>query len=315
MMNIPLVFYPELTREMIDKIGFQAFDYELEYTNGAAKYSLKTSPVDSSSYIHEYLIEDDKSEWTADQYDLCLKRQTVINKPEFLFGENGVACRNSELGLALMWTSKTSNQQGVEIISGFKYSPEKLTADIEYVFPAGQLRGKVKFQTVLFLKTPGQRIEKEDHLANESGIILGSLDDYTIVIDGKGSVFPIVEVSEASQPLWWVECYWNDPMDDLFDDENVVVCLNKAHTNYPMLKLEDGLSGSPMLVDIIADAIQIIIQKAKESDSWEEVIKGKNMETGSIAKAIHYFIETFSLDYSSPEKLALTIRRDFDKRF
>jgi hypothetical protein len=313
-MNIPLKLFPVVTQDIIDKIGFESSNYEFEYLNDGVRSRLNVEPVDSQSIIKEYLINDDRCEWTAEQHDLCIRRKLVLNNPGLLFGENRIACKNTELGLALLWTSKTSNQRGVKIISGFKYSNKRLFSELEYTFPSGHLRGSANLQIVLFIKTPGKPTQNEGYLANDSGIILGTLDESKILIDGNGSVFPIVEAYEVSQPLWWVTCDWNDPIDDSFDEENISICLNKAHVDFPLLKLDEGLKGSPMLLDIIADAIQIIIQKVKESGSWEAVIKGENLEPGSVAEAVHYFITTFNWDYSSPEKLALTIRRDFDSR-
>jgi hypothetical protein len=68
------------------------------------------------------------------------------------------------------------------------------------------------------------------------------------------------------------------------------------------------------LIDIVASALQIIIQKVKESEYWSEIVSGQNIEQGSIAQAIQYFITTFDWKADSPENLALSIRKDFDSR-
>jgi hypothetical protein len=163
------------------------------------------------------------------------------------------------------------------------------------------------------LKNPGVSLDHEKHLANTAGVLLGTFDQFTIILDGNGSMFPIVEVFEPSQPLWWVRCDWTDPLIDRFD-EDIQICLNGCHPNYKLLKTESGLKGSPLLIEIIASALQIIVEKLKESEYWEDIISGRNYEQGSIAEAANYFITNFQWDTHSSERLALTIRKDLESR-
>lgn len=315
-MSIELNFFPMITETMFDSIGFKATCYEFEYSYEGIKNKLEALPMDGQSHRNEYLqISDNKCEWVPDKHDLCFQRKYTIDNPKLLFGKYGIACENSELGIALLWTSKSSSQRGAKVISGFRQQMDKpVSFRIKASFPPGQLKGSISLQTIIYLKTPGTLKQSERHLANNPGTILGILDEYIIIIDGNGSVFPIVEVSLPSEPLWWVSCDWSDPLVDSFDEENVKIILNKAHPNYKFLKLEDGLKESPMLFDIIASAIQIIIQAVKGSDEWSDIVEGKNMELGSIGHAVNYFITTFKWDPYSPENLARSIRKDFDTR-
>ncbi|KMJ57114.1 hypothetical protein AB685_16960 [Bacillus sp. LL01] len=314
-MSIQLNFFPVLTQDLFEKIGYELGLFELSYTSGGFSNALDAVPADSTGRNSQLQVRDEKNVWEPDGFNLCVKRSYTINVPKFLFGENGIAGGEDEIGIALLWTSKASNQRGIHIIADFNSkTPFPYTFNLNKEFPAGQLKGSISLQTVLYMKTTGIREPNEIHLANKAGIILGVLDEYTLVIDGNGSVFPIVEVSEPSQPLWWVNCQWNDPTEDAFDEESVRICINKAHANYKIIKMEGGLKESPLLLDIIASALQIIIQKVRESDYWEEIKKGEDLEPGSIGQAVNYFITTFNWDVHSPESLALSIRKDFDNR-
>jgi hypothetical protein len=315
-MNIPLNFYPVLTQELIDKVGFQASDYHFKYTESENEFELDAVQAGEHANLStNILIRDDRCVWTADTHNLCFSRVLTLNNPKFLFGEKGVAVSNAELGLALQWTSKTSNQRGIKVISSFRKDTESpYTTEFESYFPPGHLKGTIDFQIILYIRKPGKSAKKEEHLANSSGVILGVLDEYTVIIDGSGSVFPIVEVYEPSQPLWWVNFNWGDPMTDSFDDENIRICVNKAHRSYELLNTEAGLKESPFLVEVIASSLQLIISKLKESEFWEGIVKGEGFEHGSIAQAVNYFITTFQWDTSSPERLALSIRKYFDSR-
>ena len=53
-----------------------------------------------------------------------------------------------------------------------------------------------------------------------TGTILGVLDETKVIIDGNGSLFPIHMVSNLTEPLWWVQCNWEDPTQDSFTDDN-----------------------------------------------------------------------------------------------
>ena len=92
---------------------------------------------------------------------------------------------------------------------------------------------------------------------------------------------------------------------------------NQAHPNYSLLKVDAGMNGSPFLVDVLASALQIIIWKAVESVGYDIdriVNPSSSVAPGSILDAVHYFLKTFEWDVSSPERLAESIRKDFDGR-
>ena len=81
---------------------------------------------------------------------------------------------------------------------------------MEYEFPPGMPR-RVYFNNIAFPVGRWCSQREEMHLAQYPGTILGDLDRFKIVIDGRGSMFPILEIREPSQPLWRVECNWSDP--------------------------------------------------------------------------------------------------------
>ena len=90
---------------------------------------------------------------------------------------------------------------------------------------------------------------------------------------------------------------------------------NQAHPNYRLLKIENGMNGSPFLSDVIASALQVIISKTIDTLGSVEALDNVDYASpGSILDAVHYFISTFGWDPHSPERLAETIRLDFDRR-
>lgn len=298
---------------LFEKIGFFATEYEFSYHKEQTEIPLETKLNDIMNPNSNTLqVYDEDCNWYADVFDLIIRRKLEIRNPSFLFGSRGIAHEESELGIALMWMSKTSNQRGTFQINHFTCGVQSLSFDIEKIFFPGILTGTIDLQTVLYLKKPA--VNNTANFAEDSGIILGILDHFKIIIDGKGSVFPIVEVNEPSQPLWYVKCDWTDPLIDGFDEENVSLCINRANPNYDSLKIENGLQGSPLFMEVIAGALQTIVQKIVLSPEWVDIMNGRNIEDGSIGQAVYYFISNFGWDTSTPERLALSIRKDIESR-
>lgn len=311
-MGVSLNFYPQLDDKLYNMIGYSKELYKASYTNENTTCKLE---LENSDGTHIFEVRDDKCCWEPDTFNLKLNQTYIINNPEFLFGKDGIVCENAEIGLAVLWMSKTSNQRGVEIISTInKNSIHPLKSNLNIEFDKGQIKGQIRLRTVLYLKNKGIPQSGEEYLCNIEGAILGELDEDEFIIDGNGSVFPIVQVDQQSSPLWWVNCDWQDPMIDEFSEENVRICLNSAHPNFKKLNIEKGLKESPLLLEIIASAIQIIIEKIKDSEDINEILSGNGFDEGSIAAAVYYFKETFDLDISSSERLAISLRKYLDNR-
>lgn len=312
-MSIQLDLFPTIGKKLFDKIGYFSGEYQFLYHKDGYDIVLQNEANEShgqtQSVIH---LIDSNCQWHANMYDLCFKKSCIINNPNFLFGENGVAVDEATIGIAVMWSSKTSSQRGIIKCSEFQRQVGKVSIDIEGCFPPGQLKGTVIFDTVLYLKQAPEI--SPSYYARKPGTILGVLDTITVIIDGNGSVFPIVEVQEPGYPLWYVVCKWSDPLSDPFDEENVELRINTANPAYNYLKVEEGLKESPFLKEILASAMQTIILNAMQGEYWNDIVNGENLDEGSIGQAINYFISTFGWDYSSPERLAMSIRKDFESR-
>ena len=229
--NISL--FPVITDDLLGKTRFQASPYQLYYVRDDQEYVLRTEEVDSSTIVHKVI--DDEGIWSPDDYQLCIGRKYSIRTYQCLFGPNGIACNNAKLGIALMWTSPDSKQRGVIPIGEIENSQRDLEFELNYEFSEAQLRGSVEFSTIIYLKEAGTPLWGEEHLANQYGCILGELDNkFVIRLDGNGSVFPMYEIHEPGQPLWYVKCDWIDPTYDLFSD-SVSIYINTAHKNYKYL--------------------------------------------------------------------------------
>lgn len=308
-----ILLYPSLNEEFISKIRFQKQKYNFFYTDkNDDEYELADEPTEAMSST--YCIKDENGVWTQDDNNLGLRRKYCLRTFHCLFGENGVACKNAKLGLAIQWTSPDSRQRGVIRIGEFCATDQIMEAEAERIFGKAQLRGEVTFTTVLYIAEAGKPTENENHLANTNGYILGELDTFTIRLDGSSSAFPVFEVSEPGQPLWYVKCDWMDPTIDSFSD-SVSINLNTAHKNYAYINRDEKVFDSQLLAEIMASAITLIIEKVRlEPGYWDQIMQGDSLETGSVGQAIYYFMDTLEWDLSSPDSVSLCARKFFDQR-
>lgn len=311
-MAASISLFPTLNDELFGKIRYQVSQYEFYYIQEEQENFLRTEEIENGSMINKLM--DDEGIWSPDEYNLCIRRRYSLRTYQCLFGENGIACSNAILGLALMWTSSDSKQRGVVPIGDISNSLKDLELILDYEFIQAQLRGLVEFTTIVYIKNVGTPSWEEEHLANEYGCILGELDKFIIKLDGTGSVFPMYEVNEIGQPLWYVKCDWDDPTYEQFS-ECISININTAHKNYKYLDKKKRTFNEQLLKEIIASALVLIITKLKgQEDYWDATISGNNLETGSVSEAIYYFVNTLEWDVSTPETISLSIRKFFDQR-
>ena len=308
-----IMLFPSLNDDLLSRIRFQKQRFRFFYTDSDdEEYDLIDEPLDSFSSL--YGIKDENGTWTQDDNNLCFRRKYCLRTFQCLFGENGIACHNARLGLAIQWTSSDSRQRGVVTVGDFGVDDRIMEREVEKRFSKAQLRGKVSFTTVLYIAKKGTPNENENHLANEVGYILGELDAYNIKLDGNSSVFPVYEVTEPGQPLWYITCDWTDPTVDDFSD-CVSINLNKSHKNYSFIDRNSKNFDSQLLIEIMASAITLVIEKARsETGYWDQIIQGDDLNDGSVGQAIFYFKDTLEWDLDSPEKVSLSARKFFDKR-
>ncbi len=308
--NIPL--FPTISDEMLGKISYKATSYEFYYTDNDKEFLLRSEEIEKNIMMHK--IIDDNGIWSIDDFNFCIKRSYSLSKCSCLFGENGIACKDAVLGIALVWTSSDSKQRGVIPIGDIENSQKDIDLILKYEFSKAQLRGLIEFTTVIYIKNTGKPSLEEEHLANTYGYVLGELDKFIIKLDGEGSVFPIYEVSDPLQPLWYVKCEWDDPTYEKFSD-CVSININRAHKNYKFLDKTKKTFNEQLLKEVMSSAIILIITKLKEERIyWDATINGYDLNSGSVSAAIYYFINTLEWDVSKPENMSMSIRNFFDQR-
>lgn len=299
-MSKSILFYNVIDEEMFNKMGYTSQPLQGSYVNEENEdIQLTIELVEGQE--NAYQVVDPKVHWDPAIHNLILQQEVEIANSQFLFGVGGLVSEDAVLGLAYRWYSKESSLIKVKPVKNFTAQDfPNQQFDIDINVKEGSLRGRVAFEVILY------RLD--------TGAVLGILEKTEIFFDGDASTFPIVEVNQPDKPLWWVRCDFSEPLHEQFREDNVAIVLNMSHRQARQLRLERGIGSSPLLVEVIASGLQIIIERIKSTGDWELILKGEG-EPGSIGEALYYFIDTFSWDISSPEQLAISIREDFDARF
>lgn len=318
-MAAPIFLYPSLTEEMKDGI-FQAKPYSFSYTSlDGLDRELDCEVSELNSQVS--CLKTD-GVWNADKYNLYVKRTIALKNYKKLFGPDGVACRNARLGLSVIWTSFDSRQRGAEPIVDFAVSEKELSdthdhtfveGEIDLEFSPAKIRGDVHFSVVLYIAKSGTPSKDEMHLANEEGFVLGAFDTFVLRIDGTGSLFPVFEVYEKDQPLWYIRCDWTDPLSDPFS-ESVSINLNTAHKNYKYIDRTQKSFCPQLLVEVMSSALCCIIEKIRSEKYLDQILGDDEVESGSVGEVVRYFANTLEWDFSTPDKLSLSTRKFFDGR-
>ena len=307
--------YPVLNRTLRDRIRFTVLeDYTFFYTDSLGNVNLLEAE-DMATGATVCNLLDNKGEWDPDTCDFHIRRQMLLQNTGCLFGEGGITGKEATLGVALIWASADSRQRGAVRLGEITRNAGDTIIDLSADFQPAQFRGRLDLTTILYLKDFSHVNEDEMHMAGIPGTVLGELDQFSVLFDGTGSIFPIYEVNETRQPLWYVRCDWTDPTSDLFE-ETVAICINRSHASYKYVDRKSNQFDGQLLIEILIAAVGIIITKLKEDNNyWDETCSGKtDTSKGSVSEAVYYFINTLQWDVSSPEALSISMHKFFDQK-
>jgi hypothetical protein len=186
---------------------------------------------------------------------------------------------STNLELCLRWKSKSSRQQGKTDKISYKNCRE-LKLEIE----KSTLRGSFDLELIgISTKdVPDQNIYK--------GSILYEKLISKVSIDGKGSLFPISFVEDSEdKALWWLELNFDNPTDELFEEETISLYINKSNKDYEKY-LKDNLTlKNPLLINIYATAYFQILIKVRNERDWE-LLKGNYKITSENEDTILSFV-------------------------
>lgn len=302
-----IALYPILRKQDLTLINYELKDFAIFGSKDGQDFAINIS--NENIMEQQIILEDEGGKFDIENDNLHIAFKIFIEDVSVLFGGNGIASPNATIGIALKWYSKDSLQRGVEDLGKITASDSNNLSFLGSLsFEPGQVRGTLTIEPFIYLKTPDLNLNDDlKHLQNERGYILGKFPNLNFVLDGDGSEFPVKEIFEKGAPLWRLNCLWEDPTEDKFS-KTVSLDINKAHPAIDFIDPTNKKYNQYFLNEIVATAVQIIIQKISESSYSSCLSPNHSANIGTVAQAALYFLETFELNAEDPEILAIKIR-------
>ena len=308
MENISL--YPTLTPDMLQNSGYVSDKYIYTYSYQGQYHGLRqkgTATVKLTDPLELWKIEDE---------GLKIDKTVHIAYPNLLQGPEGVACRNAELGLCIIWTNKTLTQTGYILPETDITTPQGRVCKFSYEFPPGTISGDLELLLTMYIKKEAdEAFTDEGSLINETGVTVGEIERTVLDFNSIYMEFPIEEFKSEKEPLWWVEfSEWEDPKTtDMFTKDNICLYLNPYYDGCPTPSM-DATGGSikniDLLIDILAQTYLLIFERLSDDDLRATKLN-IGLTSNSICSILNQFIESCNeveLDWGSSERLLKTLQ-------
>lgn len=261
------------------------------------------------------------SDWNTAEHPLLI--QCVFERVPLLaaiFGPDGVANTDSEVVLALEWASADSCWRTLGSRHSLRHESKDADLVLDIELQAGTVRGSGILTAQAFLgRYEGELVPG---FAHQSGARLGLLTrPIEVVIDGDGSLFPVLEESLGEEgPLWELKSSWSDPQDEPFSSDYVALVLNSSHPHFEQLRDRRAMNieQSPLMRQVFACWLALVIAQVKEDMGAQfDVHMGApeaDEDISSIADAVRSFIRLGDLNTGSLPDLFTSTQCWLDRR-
>lgn len=238
-----------------------------------------------------------------------------------LFGPGGIAPKSATLALVLEWFSSDSGwrQLGEPAFLRHPESEDPISVQLRLILPANMLRGTGTLSLQLLLVEAGIPESAEGGLASIPGFRFGMLGpDTRIVIDGDGSLFPIVvEALGTEKPLWSFSQDWCDPFEDEFSVVWLSLSLNLDHADFRKLREHGTQTWNPLFCQVLASWLATFLMELRialgdEFDNSVAEGRSSSAARGSIVDAAASMVRRGNLNCASPGELIRSIQTWMD---
>ncbi|MTB42827.1 hypothetical protein GKS22_03720 [Streptococcus uberis] len=299
--------YNQIDEKLSNDIGLSVSDYTFYYGD----INLEKMVIEKTiSPFEEVVMSDIDDQWLAEQFPLTICQQIIINRPDLLFGPLGVTSKENKLGIGIHIHSKSSMFQKTVSVAEINYDEGRTIYDVEYTFEKSMLRGSISLDTFIYVKQLNKIFPLHADLQGMR-VSKGNISEIKIIIDGRGSSFPIGEFSDPKGALWKLEMGAFDPTIDLFSFDNIRLLLNISHKNYVLLKENKTKLSKALMVEIMAQAMTLIISEVlavTDIDLTEDI----DVDEGTILVAVRYWISTFDININNIVDISNSIRKKLE---
>ena len=303
--------YRSITKTLYDELGCDIASAipEFRFSDAAGETHLLACNFDSRAFY----VDDENANWNPNENDLEISLSFGIENTSILFeGEDKVAYRSSQLSVALFLVAGESADQRLFALCPLQNVNQRQIIKLSGRLERGKYHGTADFSVKVILTKPGEEEPEVFGVNNTKGIILGTLGSFKIRITGQGTSFPVYEKESENAGLWSVECNWDNPEIDEFD-QTFKLILNPRHPDYAFIDRKSKLYCKRLENEIMAEALAIFLCAVLNNCGTGQTLSGKYPE-GSVASVAQYMIEAKSLRIDDPNQSLLhQIVLEFEK--
>lgn len=296
-----MFFYPTLTDDLMESSGISFTTYSYSYSVDGIDYKLVAKGKNT--------VKFDDDTWKIERDGLRIRRRVTVEYPDVLYGRYGIACTGAELGICIIWVNRSLTQMGTILPANEFVSDASNIYEFDYEFEPGILKGDLSLEMQLYIKKSSLYVPAEENsLMNDEGVTVGTIDDIHLDFGSMYMDFPITEVNNKNQPMWWLDLSdWSEPKEDLFNEDNLCIYLNTAYDSCP--RMGENIKYADVLIDIITTAYVMLYRRVIDCGCLADTINDVGLEQGSISKILFYFKDSCEteIDFSSEERMHRTI--------
>ena len=255
----------------------------------------KIDPLNNSDT--SYSIMDANRRWVSKRNENSLFLDITVsinNVVHFFNGPCRVSNRKATLGVGLSWQIGNSKVKHSIKLGQFNDYLDDVTIrrnGIEVENPGAD----IVFSLFIYVVDPGID-ESKDGYASQKGMILYSNKEWSIIVSGNASIFPVFEHSKPGEPLWTVETYFDDWKESQFDEENLCILINRAHPLYPDFINEENFE---LHKEVVTSAMSCLVCQimdiARDNETYSDLNKGHIETDGTILGVIKYLRDALSV--------------------
>ena len=301
-MNNILSSFPIINDRIREKLKFNIDFYEISSRIDNEIVELEFTP--NEEIDNSFFADDEYNAWTPDSNNLKIKYNLKLENVNILFNrKTGVTEKDAKLGLALTWYCKKTKQIQTQKLEEFELNNENTNVNYEgeIEFSAGSLSEKLYLRFIIYLK----KNEYKDMLASTEGTILGIIDEYEIILEGDGSLFPIEQINDkTSKSTYEVTINYTDLYED-FDKDHICLLVNSSKFE----DSNDSMLENDLFKEVLADFFICIFQDIKDKGYDINSILDNEYEENTIGKAVQMWISSMNIKYDSYLNLSKSIRK------
>lgn len=292
--------YKKLSSYLIEAVEFRVGDLLLSYTSNNEEIDIELNNENKNIKINDY-----NSDWNPAEHNLILRQRFYFTNPHLMFGENGIVDIDNTIGLGVHIYSTESFFQKTIDFGNINFSRQLINIEFKHEFPPKSIRGRINLDFFIYLKNFNSTINGQ---AKSIGLRLcnDNLHSYTLIVDGDGSDFPILEFQDKKGPLWKIEKNWVDARDDYFNSSNIHIALNTNHHLFDKVKDTTTWGSKTIMGEIMLQALTMIINEVVNVEKHD--LTSDDIIPGTILMIVKYWVETFEVQTDSIYSISNSLR-------